>query len=379
MDIALAGGSSFLGPRLAAEFLARTHRLTLLATCDPAVARRRLLDRLALLGYPRESVLEMSRCLTAVFVDPQAPHLGVGRETHHRLAERFDALWHCPASPERHRGCDFAGGVPALGARALLPLAALGERPTVFHQVSTVLAHGAQPPGTVTETGSALDPGTCRNPHERAHADADRYVHSYAADTSTRAVVHRTGLLVTDMADHPELPRHGLAQLAAVAGQLLATERGRERLALTLAVPGDPEARLNLLPVAAAARTMAEVTERAHPQGPRLLHVVHPRDTPITRVVDAFEHLFPLRVSLRPPGSAHLPIDVRGLPQGLDAVLPYLRQRLSFDTGVLDSLGVSVRAPRVTTDYLVRGMKGAATTSVAPDGGPHVGVLPVSV
>ncbi|GAA1943616.1 SDR family oxidoreductase [Streptomyces durmitorensis] len=379
MEIALAGGASFLGPRLASELLSRGHRLTLLATRDPAVVRRRLLGRLALLGYPPQSVLDMSDQLDAVYVDPQAPHLGMGRGAYEALADRFDVVWHCPASPDFHQGCDFAGGVPAKGAHALLPLAASGERPTVFHQVSTVFAHGAQPPGTVRESGAARTSGNCRNRHERAHADADRYVHSYAADTGARAVVHRTGLLVTDMADQPELPRHGLAQIAAVAGRLLSTAEGGERLSLSLGVPGDPEARLNLLPVVAAARTMAQVTERAHEPGPQLMHVVHPRDTPISRITAAFEHLFPLRLLLRPTGSAHLPVDVRGIPQGLDAVLPYLRQRLSFDTGALDSLGVRVRAPRVTTEYLVRGMKGAAMQSAVPEGGPHVGVLSASV
>ncbi|MFC7308067.1 SDR family oxidoreductase [Streptomyces monticola] len=368
MHIALAGGSSFLGLRLAAEFLTRGHRVTLLATCDPATVRVRLLRRLILLGYPREAVTADGERLDAAYVDPEAPHLGVGRLAWEALAERFDALWHCPAAPDPSQSCDFAGGVPAKGARALLPLAGHGYRETVFHQVSTVLAHGAQPPGTVPESGAFTAQGPCRNPYEKAHADADRYVSIVAAQTGIPAVVHRTGLLITDLAHHPELPRHLLAQVAAVAGQLFAT--AEREYHLTLALPGDPEGSLNLLPVVSAARAMAEMGERTHEQGARIVHVVNGRSTPVSRVLHAFERLFPVRLLLRPPGAAYFPVDVRGLPGGLHGVLPYLRQRHSYETSALRDFAVALNSPAVSVDYLVRGMKGVHVPTRPPVDSP---------
>ncbi|MFJ2770254.1 SDR family oxidoreductase [Streptomyces sp. NPDC087300] len=359
MDIALTGGSSFLGLRLAAEFLKRGHRLTLLATDDPATVRARLLRRLKLLGYPVETVAEDGADLDATYVDPEAPHLGLGRIGWEALAERFDVLWHCPAGLDISGAPDFAGGVPAKGARALLPLAARGSRTTAFHQVSTVLAHGAQEPGTVREHCDVLKQGAPRNPYEKAYADADQYVDIVAAQYSVPAVVHRTGILITDLAPHPELPQHSLAQAAAIAGRLFATaEQGYH---LTLALPGDPEGSLNLLPVVSAAQAMADIGECAQEPGARLVHVVNGRNTPVSRALNAFEQLFPVRLKLRPPGAAYFPFEVRGLPGGLNGVLPYLRQHHSYETNALRDFGVPVTSPAVTLNYLVRGLRGAGT------------------
>lgn len=359
MDIALAGGSGFAGLRLAAELLSRGHRLTLLATCDPTAARARLVRRMTLLGYPQDSVMENADRVDAAYVDPGAPHLGLGPAGWESLADRFDALWHVPTWPDPAQSCEFADGSPFRGARALLPLAAHGDRETVFHQVSTVLAHGTQPAGVVRETAAVVEHGACRNQYEKAHAEADLYVEVFAAQANVPAVVHRTGLLVTDLAHHPELPRHPLSHAAAVAAQALRSVEHGSRL--TLSLSSDPEAQLNLLPVAAATRVMAEVGEQRHEDGARLVHVVNAHGTPVSLVLAAFERLFPLRLQLRASGAAHLPVDAQGTPAGLQWLLPYLRLRHSYETTALREFGIGLEAPPVTIEYLIRSMKGAAT------------------
>ncbi|MEV7519250.1 hypothetical protein [Streptomyces sp. NPDC091371] len=229
MHIALAGAAGPTGIRLAAELLGRGHHLTLLTATDVRQARLLLARQLTLTGlYP-------------AYVDLLAVRLDARRAADAldpRSTARFDAVW-C---------VDLAAGAVA----ALLPLAAGGERRTAFHLVTD---------------GDA--------------GPAGRAVAAAAVRDGFPAGVHCLAPTVSDLADHPELPRPPFTRIAvAEATRPAPGEAAGEALA---AVP----AAVNLLPLSATARALADAGEQAGWSGLRRIGWVHSRPTPAEVVAEA--------------------------------------------------------------------------------------------
>ncbi|MFZ3499086.1 hypothetical protein ACODT5_38730 [Streptomyces sp. 5.8] len=236
MHIALAGGASPTGIRLAAELLGRGHHLTLLTATDVRQSRLLLARQLALIGlYPEYVDLLAARLdarrgaevLAGAAPAPPVPPARTGR---------FDAVW-CVEQP-------------AATAAALLPLASGGEGRTAFHLV------------TVGDAGPA-----------------GRTVAAAAVRDGFPAGVHCLAPTVSDLADHPELPRPAFTRLA-VAESVRPAPAGAPE-------PGAPAA-VGLLPLTPAARALAEAAEEPGWSGLRHIGWVpaHPTEaSELTRAV----------------------------------------------------------------------------------------------
>ncbi|MFD6884934.1 hypothetical protein [Streptomyces sp. NPDC059957] len=223
MHIALAGAAGPTGIRLAAELLGRGHHLTLLTATDVRQSRLLLARQLALIGlYPEYVDLLAARLdarrgaevLAGAAPAPPVPRARTGR---------FDAVW-CVEQP-------------AATAAALLPLASGGEGRTAFHLV------------TVGDAGPA-----------------GRTVAAAAVRDGFPAGVHCLAPTVSDLADHPELPRPAFTRLAVAESVRPAPARAPE--------PGAPAA-VGLLPLAPAARALAEAAEEPGWSGLRHIGWVH--------------------------------------------------------------------------------------------------------
>ncbi|WP_407838101.1 hypothetical protein ACE1OC_19675 [Streptomyces sp. DSM 116496] len=219
MHIALAGAASPTGIRLAAELLGRGHHLTLLTAGDVRQSRLLLARQLALIGlYPEYVDLLAARLHARRGAEVLAGAAPVGR---------FDAVW-CVEQP-------------AATAAALLPLASGGERRTAFHLV------------TVGDAGPA-----------------GRAVAAAAVRDGFPAGVHCLAPTVSDLADHTELPRPAFTRLAVAES-------------VRPAPAGDPEpgapATVRLLPLAPAARALAEAAEEPGWSGLRHIGWVHAQPT----------------------------------------------------------------------------------------------------
>ncbi|MFF1409575.1 hypothetical protein ACFVX6_07235 [Streptomyces sp. NPDC058289] len=231
MHIALAGAASPTGIRIAAELLGRGHHLTLLTAGDVRQSRLLLARQLALIGlYPEyvdllaarldarrgAEVLAGAAPVPPASATPPAPPAG-----------RFDAVW-CVEQP-------------AATAAALLPLASGGGRRTAFHLV------------TVGDAGPA-----------------GRAVAAAALRDGFPAGVHCLAPTVSDLADHAELPRPAFTRLA-VAESVRPDPAGAPE-------PGAP-ATVRLLPLAPAARALAEAAEEPGWSGLRRIGWVHAHPT----------------------------------------------------------------------------------------------------
>ncbi|WP_327305543.1 hypothetical protein OG730_20165 [Streptomyces sp. NBC_01298] len=224
MHIALAGAASPTGIRLAAELLGRGHHLTLLTGGDVRQSRLLLARQLALIGlYPEYVDLLAARLDARRGAEVLAPPAPTGPAS----VGRFDAVW-CVEQP-------------AATAAALLPLASGGERRTAFHLV------------TVGDAGPA-----------------GRTVAAAAVRDGFPAGVHCLAPTVSDLADHAELPRPAFTRLA-VAESVRPDPPGAPD-------PGAP-ATVGLLPLAPAARALAEAAEEPGWAGLRHIGWVHAHPT----------------------------------------------------------------------------------------------------
>lgn len=221
MYIALAGAAGPTGIRLAAELLGRGHHLTLLTATDARQSRLLLARRLALIGlYPEYVDLLAARLDARRASDALAgalsgsPAGGLADGTACGPARPgFDAVW-CVEQP-------------AATVAALLPLASAGRRSTAFHLVTT----GDAGPAGRTVAAAALREG-------------------FAAG------VHCLAPTVSDLPDHPELPRPVFTRVAVA-------EATRPSPRPVLGAPDSPQApaAVSLLPLTAAAAALADAAE----------------------------------------------------------------------------------------------------------------------
>ncbi|MFE2284486.1 hypothetical protein ACFXDJ_09960, partial [Streptomyces sp. NPDC059443] len=237
MHIALAGAAGPTGIRLAAELLGRGHHLTLLTAADVRQSRLLLARQLTLIGlYPEYVDLLAARLdarrasevlADALAGDPAGATGGSGPAA----APGFDAVW-CVEQP-------------AATVAALLPLASRGgRRRTAFHLVTT---------------GDA--------------GPAGRTVAAAAVREGFPAGVHCLAPTVSDLADHPELPRPVFTRLAVAE----ATRPTPPPLLGAPDPPGSPEApaAVNLLPLPAAAGALADAAADPGWSGLRHIGWVH--------------------------------------------------------------------------------------------------------
>ncbi|MET9856086.1 hypothetical protein ABZY57_24480 [Streptomyces sp. NPDC006450] len=289
MHIALAGATSPTGIRLAAELLGRGHHLTLLTGADVRQSRLLLARQLALIGlYPEYVDLLAARLDARRGAEVLAVATPGSGESSGPPAGRFDAVW----CVER----------PAATAAALLPLASGGDRRTAFHLV------------TVGDAGPA-----------------GRAVAAAGVRDGFPAGVHCLAPTVSDLADHAELPRPAFTRLA-VAETVRPTPAGAP--AAGAPEPGAP-ATVSLLPLAPAARALAEAAAEPGWTGLRHIGWVHAHPTEASAVSRAVgQELAPgllRRLSELQPAAATTELD--GPPLGAGyltraaaPVLPSVRQ-----------------------------------------------------
>lgn len=228
MHIALAGAAGPTGIRLAAELLGRGHHLTLLTATDVRQARLLLARQLTLTGlYPEYVDFLAARLDARRAADTLDPASTAGR---------FDAVW--------------CVDMPAAVVAALLPLAAAGAGRTAFHLVTS---------GDAGPAGRAV----------AASAVRDRFP----------AGVHCLAPTLSDLADHPELPRPAFTRIAVAEATRPTTADTGAGGAAGEPGPSAAPASVNLLPLAPTARALADAAGEPGWTGLRRIGWVHSRPT----------------------------------------------------------------------------------------------------
>lgn len=355
-SILLTGATGYLGAFLLAELAEQTAATIycLVRASDEAHGRERLRANLQGYGLP-PGVADRA---TVLLGDLQRPLLGLGPETHERLAEEVDLIHHCGASVKWTY--PYAALKPANvdGTHEVLRLAA-SQRLKPVHFVSTVGVFSSPEFGgeTVLETESLDRSGPLAIGYAQTKWVAERLV-TMAACRGLPATIYR-----------PNIAWHSATGAFNAADHLMLMLGG------CLEMGSIPEMQWEVAGAAVdyVARAIVYLATQPESTG-RVFHLVAPRPISWDRLCELLEHKRGLRrVSFAEWCEDFLTRVVNGWRTPLTALYPLLSESLMnrvriprFDdrTTIQHLAGTDVRCPELDGAMLDRLLRRMA------DGGP---------
>jgi thioester reductase-like protein len=322
--ILLTGATGFVGGEVLVRLLEQTDRdvVALVRAPSDAAAQARLDAVLATLLPP--GVVRPGR-VRAVAADLEQPGLGIPAARRVALARDADTVVHCAASVQFTLPADDAWRINVGGTRAMLDLASLAPALDRFVHVSTAYVAGDRD-GRFHEYERDIGQ-RARNTYESTKLTAEREVEA----SGLRTTIVRPSIVVGDS-------RTGwTSAFNVIYWPLQAFARG-----LFPVVPGDPAARIDIVPVDTVADALLELVRGPHRPG--AIHVVAGDDAPAAQELAALaSQAFgaPVPRFVAPGQAPH--VEERAGP-----FLPYFRFRGVFDAARGRSLGF---APPPLAEY----------------------------
>jgi thioester reductase-like protein len=346
--ILLTGATGFVGMELLVRILEQTDRdvIALVRADDNESAQARVDDVLATLLPPAERPRRGR--VRGQAADLTAPGLGLSPMTRDRLAGSIGAVVHCAASISFVLALDEAREINVDGTREVLALAQdaaeRGSLDRVVH-VSTAYVAGDREDCVREDEGDVGQ--RFRNTYERTKLEAEEVVRG----SGLRAAILRPSIIVGDSVTG------WTPAFNVIYWPLQAFARG-----LFPTVPGDPEARVDIVPVDSVADALLELVRGPAREG--AFHIVAgdgaPTNTELaTMAAEAFDAEPPQFVGPGEDPSAEM---------RAGALLPYFRVRNTFDDRRGRSLGVS---PPPLADYFPALMRYAREAHWGKQGSPR--------
>ena len=316
MTTLLTGATGFLGGELLVRLLEGTDQdvVALIRARDDAAAQQRLDDALAVL-LPSHEVPRGRVRAVAAHLDQHG--LGLTVRQRNALAHDVDAVVHCAASVQFTLPLDEALRINLDGTREMLDLAARAPRLDRFVHVSTAYVAGDR--GGVYRESEGNVGQTSRNTYEQTKLAAEQHVQGAGLPNTS---ILRPSIVVGDSTTG------WTPSFNVIYWPLQAFARG-----LFPVIPGDPDARLDIVPVDTVADALLALTAGEPRTG--TIHVVAGDEAPTARglatmAAEAFGAEVPTFVA---PGAAP------EIEQRAGAFLPYFRVRGVFDAARGHRLG----------------------------------------
>jgi long-chain acyl-CoA synthetase len=319
--VLITGATGFVGMELLVRILEQTDRdvIALVRGCDNEAAQRRMDEVLATLLSPADRPRRGR--VRALAADLTTPGLGLSAIARDRLAASIGAIVHCAASISFSLELEEARHINVDGTRAILELAEQAHEHGAldrFVHVSTAYVAGEQD-RCVSEDDGDLGQGF-RNTYERTKLEAEEVVRASAVPTA----ILRPSVIVGDSATG------WTPSFNVIYFPLQAFARG-----LFPNVPGDADARLDIVPVDTVADALLELL--CGPVREGAFHVVAgdtaPTNTELaTLAAEAFDAEPPVFVG---PGEDEAAENRAG------ALVPYFRVRCTFDATRGRALGAT--------------------------------------
>jgi long-chain acyl-CoA synthetase len=309
--VLLTGATGFVGMEVLARVLEQTDRdvIALVRADDDAGAQARVDELLTTLVAPGGR--PYGRRVHALAADLESPGLGLSTAARERIASQITAVVHCAASISFTLALADARRINVEGTRSLVELALQARDRGVlerFVHVSTAYVAGDRI-GLVSEHDGDVGQGF-RNTYERTKLEAEEVVR----DSGLPAAIVRPSVIVGDSDT-------GWTQaFNVIYWPLQAFARG-----LFPAVPGDPGACLDIVPVDTVADALLALL--SGPVRGGNFHVVAgdgaPKNARLAQLAaEAFDADPPVFVRLGEDEKAE---------QRAGALLPYFRVRCTFD------------------------------------------------
>lgn len=340
-SVLLTGATGFVGMEVLARVLEHTDQdvIALVRAADDAAAQARVDELLTTLVAP--AARPRDGRVRGVAADLESPGLGLTLATRQQIAGDVSAVVHCAASISFTLPIEEARRINVEGTREVVKLALEAQdRGTLerFIHVSTAYVAGDRI-GLVSEHDGDVGQGF-RNTYERTKLEAEEVIR----ESRLPAAIVRPSVIVGDSAT-------GWTQaFNVIYWPLQAFARG-----LFPAVPGDPNACLDIVPVDVVADALLELL-RGPVRGGNF-HVVSGDQSPSNAEL---ANMAAAAFDAEPPVFVRPGEDARA-EQRAGALLPYFRVRCTFDARRANEL-LGAKAPALA-DYFPSLMRYARDSS----------------
>jgi nucleoside-diphosphate-sugar epimerase len=358
MAVLVTGGTGFVGGFLISGLLGRgEHVYALVRPVEGKAPYDRLATVLGAVGMPPHVLDALPERLTVFPGDVTQPGMGLDEAARQTLRAEVDAIWHSAGLTNLQSDPAVLGAVNVDGTRHMLEFAKSVPQSHVYH-ISTAYVAGASQ--ALVREDRLDDPHGFDNPYEASKHAAEHVVHDWARDTNRSVTIFRPSVLITDRAPLPGAPLNTLQQVANIAR--LFFDDGDRTL---IRIQGDPNGRLNFLPVESAVEMMllAKKFTEGLPAGKvDTFHVVHTQEAPIYDLKRAVEETIPVSIEFVREPLADPSVTESLFLAAMHSFLPYAYNVRHFHAGRLASLGVP--CPIVDHQYLARSMRLADVSQV---------------
>ncbi len=374
-SIFFLGATGFVGRNLAQNLLKQGHRLLCLLRPGPSASGQQRL-RAALAPFFPDGTLEaLERTQLEVFEgDIADPCFGLKPRTYDRLLREAEEIWHCAASlsfDERHRR--EAERINVGGTRQVLEFAR-AARARRLNYLSTAYVAGRRQ-GHIRE-GDLNGAYGFKNPYEHSKWQAERLIRDFVLGGGVAATIYRPAIIVGDTKPGTECASgvYRVAQIiTALAAKYGLNRRGREP-APTLRLPGARDCCLNLVPIDYVVQALTALAAREDTAG-LVFHLTNPRPLSNPEAVGAVGDAVGLRLEVADHWELQaepLTGPEQVLAKAIKAYLPYLRDRVVFDTANTDEYlaGTGLACPFISRRRLAALLsysQAAAGRPEAPD------------
>jgi thioester reductase-like protein len=380
--ILVTGSTGFLGSAITQRLLVSGYKLRLLIrerdndTFQISFGRESLIKEL-ILGYQldeysqelRRVVDERSnndRSLHELFFsnveiiegDITSTSLGLEKQEYIKLCNEVDEVFHCAAVTHfEMQGDDEHVVVNIKGTENVLQFANSGKQKR-FHYISTAYVAGKQ--NSIIYENEMVDEPLFNNEYERSKFIAEQLVIKYAKSNDISFTIYRPGIIVGDSRTGATYKFDNLYLFVKVLLNIknsFINHNGADFNNVTIRVPGDPYALINLVTIDYVADAIVAILKKRECVG-NIFHITNPNPPRLCELRDLVMTLLEIK-------GMHVKIDRELEQKSLNTVeklflrqtrsyYPYLFSKLRFDSSNTQKAlkGTAIICPAVTKELV---------------------------
>ncbi len=290
--------------------------------------------------------------------DITSSELGLEKHEYLRLCNEVDEVFHCAAVTHfEMQGADEHTVVNIKGTENVLQFANTGKHKR-FHYISTAYVAGKQN-GIIYENEMVNGP-LFNNEYERSKFVAEQLVIQYAKTNDISYTIFRPGIIVGDSKTGATCKFDNLYIFVKVLFNIknsFAKHKSEDLDDMTIRVPGDPDALINLVPIDYVADAIVAILEKRECVD-KIYHITNPVPPKLSELRDLIIPLLDIK-------DIHVKIDRELEQKNLNTVeklflrqtrsyYSYLFSKLQFDDSCTQNVlkGTGIICPSITKELV---------------------------
>jgi thioester reductase-like protein len=212
--------------------------------------------------------------------------LGLEKQEYRRLCNEVDEVFHCAAVTHfEMQGADEHMAVNIKGTENVLQFTNSGKQKR-FHYISTAYVAGKQN-GMIYENDMVNEP-LFNNEYERSKFAAEQLVIEYAKTNDIPYTIYRPGIIVGDSKTGATCNFDNLYLFVKVLFNIknsFIKHKSEDLNDVTIRVPGDPDALINLVPIDYVADAIVAILEKSESID-QIFHITNPNPPKLSELRD---------------------------------------------------------------------------------------------